>query len=227
MPGVTFDSYSPLVFQPRGIGIGGFKKFDDGTYYGCCACIGSAGVSLFLLASVYKTLNGFVFDYFHCGEIGSATPNGQKITFETSGEGAIDGKCEITLSFHESEKFTLSLRVPKWSVYPKIAVNGEEMSVKCGYNEIERVWKNGDKITIETKTELKAVTLNGKTAFTFGAFTLARDEGKESGDIKETFTPVTENGKLLYEMQKPNKGECVRLLLKTKEGNVLLTDYAS
>ncbi|MBR5539531.1 MAG: glycoside hydrolase family 127 protein, partial [Clostridia bacterium] len=40
---LPFDSYSPLTAGTRGNGIGGYKRTRDGHYYGCCACIGSAG----------------------------------------------------------------------------------------------------------------------------------------------------------------------------------------
>ena len=49
MPPLPFDSYSPLVRNCRGRGVGGLKYFDDGTFYGCCAAIGAAGIGLWPL----------------------------------------------------------------------------------------------------------------------------------------------------------------------------------
>jgi hypothetical protein len=43
---LPFDSYTPLTAGTRGNGIGGLKVLDDGHYYGCCACIGSAGIGI-------------------------------------------------------------------------------------------------------------------------------------------------------------------------------------
>jgi len=43
---LPFDSYSPLTAGTRGNGIGGLKVMSDLHYYGCCACIGSAGIGL-------------------------------------------------------------------------------------------------------------------------------------------------------------------------------------
>ncbi len=40
---LPFDSYSPLTAGTRGNGVGGLKPMSDNHYYGCCACIGSAG----------------------------------------------------------------------------------------------------------------------------------------------------------------------------------------
>jgi hypothetical protein len=55
---------------------------------------------------------------------------------------------------------------------------------------------------------------------------LARDEQKEAGDIKASFTPLMVDGKLQAEKLQPLHGETLRFHLKTKEGDVLLTDYA-
>ena len=50
--GLPFDSYSPLRDGRRGVGIGGLKRFSFGGFYGCCACIASAGVALLPLTAV-------------------------------------------------------------------------------------------------------------------------------------------------------------------------------
>lgn len=227
LSGVAFDSYSPLVFGSRGIGIGGYKKFGDGSYYGCCACIGAAGIGLYPLASVYQSADGFAFNYYHTGTAEGITPNGQTIKFDISGEAAICGKCEITVHIPRAEKFTVSLRIPRWSENFKVTVNGERTSAAHGYNTVSGEWREGDKITVEMPAKLCAVTLGKKTAYTFGAVTLARDEYKEGGDISAPFAPVCENGGLVYERLLPEAGEAVRIKLKTEEGFVLLTDYAS
>ena len=49
LPPLPFDSYSPLVQNRRGRGVGGLKYFDDGTFYGCCAAIGAAGLAVWPL----------------------------------------------------------------------------------------------------------------------------------------------------------------------------------
>ena len=46
---LPFDSYSPLYMSRRGLDVGGLKFFDDGTFYGCCACIGAAGLAVYPL----------------------------------------------------------------------------------------------------------------------------------------------------------------------------------
>ena len=136
IPGLPFDSYSPLFYGRRGLGVGGLKYFSDGAFYGCCAAIGAAGLALYpLIRSLMRMSDG---DY--------------------------------TLEEHR---------------------------------------------------------LGGKTAFTYGPYALARDEAKEDGDILAPVKPAYESGRPVYELMTPHSGESVRLLLKTKQGEVLLTDYAS
>lgn len=56
LPPLPFDSYSPLVQNRRGRGVGGLKYFDDGTFYGCCAAIGAAGLAVWpLIRSLRQT----------------------------------------------------------------------------------------------------------------------------------------------------------------------------
>lgn len=227
LDGVPFDSYSPLVFKERGIGIGGFKQFEEGGYYGCCACIGAAGTGLFPLMSVMRSDDGFVFNYYNEGEIEETTPNGQKVRFVVLGNYLATGNVKMQIFLENPEEFTLCLRIPEWSNAPTVTLCGDCVEAQAGYGMIEKEWQDGEEILLAFHPEIKRVDLNGKSAFVYGALALARDEQKESGDIKATFTPVVENGKLQAETCEIEKGEQVRFLLKTEEGAVLLTDYAS
>jgi len=58
---LPFDSYSPLTPGKRGQKVGGNQILHDKTYYGCCACIGSAGVGVFLKNAVTKSTLCMIF----------------------------------------------------------------------------------------------------------------------------------------------------------------------
>ena len=220
--GLPFDSYSPLVYQPRGIGIGGFKRFTEGGYYGCCACIGAAGTGLFPLVAVMKASDGYAFTYYNEGVVET-----EKATFYLSGNYLATGEVKIKISLPKPKTFNISLRIPEWSNAPSIDVCGEKKAVDMGYYSIKREWQDGDVIALKFNPELKKLDLNGKSAFVYGNIVLARDEQKEGEDIQAKFTPIFENNKLIVDKLAPEDGEMLRFLLKTKEGNVLLTDYAS
>ncbi len=227
VPGVPFDSYSPLTFKARGIGIGGYKKFSTGGYYGCCACIGAAGTALFPLISVMAQDNGFVINEYNNGTVTATTPTDNPVTFRISGYFADEGHATVTFALNTPETFTLRLRVPAWSHEPTVTVNGETQKVEVGYVDFTREWKNGDTVTVDCHPQVEMLKLNDKIAFTFGALALARDEQKEEGCIESPVTPVLHNGKLIVNQMDAETGETVRFTVKTEEGDLLLTDYAS
>ena len=221
--GLPFDSYSPLVNQKRGVGIGGYKKFSAGGYYGCCGCIGAAGIALLPLIAVEKTERGYVFNEYINGTVNAA----EGLYFSVKGDGVKDGCSEITVHTDNPCGFELTLRIPSWSRNAKIAINGETTNVNYGYNVIDRKWENGDKIVLSFNPELTEIRLNGKTAYMYGGLVLARDECKENATITDRFTPVIKDGGFVFEKEQLHEYESVRIVLKTHEGHVLLTDYAS
>lgn len=227
LDGVPFDSYSPLVNQPRGIGIGGYKKFKEGGYYGCCACIGAAGTGLFPLIGVMKKGGGVVFNSYHNGVVDYEMDSGSKVQFQIQGDYLGQGEVVIKILGVVAEQLSIDLRIPSWSNYPQVKVNGETYQANQGYCTIERKWKNGDEIQLSFYPELRKVDLNEKVAFIYGNIVLARDEQKEKKDINQAIS-VTMNGNIpMFQKVEPEQGEVLRFLVNTDEGEILLTDYAS
>ena len=220
LDGVPFDSYSPLVCQPRGIGIGGYKKFSDGGYYGCCACIGAAGTALYPLSSVLKSANGYAFNFYESGEVRLGEGNA------TIAYDAIKGEVAIKFSKMQKAPLFIRFRIPKWAEGPTCELNGENRSAESGeYLDIERVWQTGDEVKLSFHPALRSVKRNGKTSVYFGAYVLCRDEQKENEDIKK---PIKISRKEVdYVFDEPQEGEAIRLRVMTKRGDILFTDYAS
>ncbi len=227
LDGVPFDSYSPLVNQPRGIGIGGYKKFKEGGYYGCCACIGAAGTGLFPLIGVMKKGGGVVFNSYHNGVVDYEMDSGSKVQFQIQGDYLGQGEVVIKILGVVAEQFSIDLRIPSWSNYPQVKVNGETYQANQGYCTIERKWKNGDEIQLSFYPELRKVDLNEKIAFVYGNIVLARDEQKEKKDINQAFSVVMKGNVPMAQKVEPEQGEVLRFLVNTDEGEILLTDYAS
>lgn len=164
--------------------------------------------------------NTLYANFYLRGAAETKLDSGQKVKIICDTDYPASGKVTLTLQLNRPEKFAVAVRADD----AEINRRGE---YERGYYTIEKVWQDGEKITLDCKTELKEIHKNGKTAFTFGALTLARDEGKESGDITEEFTPARDDGKLVYKIMHPQKGEQLRILLACKEKEILLTDYAS
>ena len=80
---LPFDSYSPLTAGTRGNGIGGLKVMSDNHYYGCCACIGAAGLGLVPKMALLTTKQGFAINLFIDGHMQTVTPVGSALVFQT------------------------------------------------------------------------------------------------------------------------------------------------
>ena len=154
---LPFDSYSPLVADIRGKRIGGFMIMPDGHYYGCCACIGAAGIGLYGKMAVLTSKKGLAINLYNKGEVTTRTPTGNpiKLVFDTDYP---KGKTvKIRLESEIDEEFEIKLRNPAWSGNTFLSVCGEAVKADSGYVSITRAWKSGDVIEMEFDMRVRAV----------------------------------------------------------------------
>lgn len=154
---LPFDSYSPLTAGTRGNGIGGLKLMSDNHYYGCCACIGAAGIGLVPKMQLLSTENGFTMNMYINGSISTTAPDGGKVELLTETEYPRLGDIKITVSTDESREFALSLRIPAWSEQTSLKVCGKKVKITDGYTTINRVWNNGDTIELTLDMRTRAM----------------------------------------------------------------------
>ena len=219
-----FDSYSPLYNNRRGLATGGFKRFRTGGYYGCCACIGSAGTAVFPLIGTLKSESGIVINEAFEGVVTTLTPSGKKVTLNSTSDYPVGDKYSLALFLEEDEKFELLIRIPDWCDEATLTVGDEMRKVYPGYVSIDREWSDGDTVEVDLPHHLKSHYLNGKTAYTYGPIVLARDEMKEGKKTDSEFTPSEYNA---FKLLPSGDGETLRILLECEGEDVLLTDYAS
>lgn len=146
---LPFDSYSPLTSGYRGREIGGFKVMSDGHYYGCCACIGAAGLGLFSKMQLLETDGGFVLSLYEAGTIITRTPLKQPLRLVTTTDYPSSAHVAMTVDLPQEEHFRLTLRIPSWSGQTAAALNGTPLSIPSGALVLDRVWKNGDCIALD------------------------------------------------------------------------------
>ena len=221
---LIFDSYSPLYNNRRGLGTGGLKRFRDGDFYGCCACIGSAGTGIFPLIGVLKSDKGVVINEAFEGVVTTKTPLERPVTLNAVTDYPVGDKYALALFLEEDEEFEVLVRIPDWCDEATVRVGDEIKKAYPGYFSISRVWSDGDTVEIEFPHYLKSHHLNGKTAYTYGPLVLARDEIKEGGKIDTEFTPTEHSA---FKMLPAEEGEMLRIMLECEGDDVLLTDYAS
>ena len=148
--GFPFDSYSPLLFNTRLTGVGGKKIMADGTAYGCCACIGSAGTGIIPKYAVMLRRDGIAINLYCAGGFNAKTPCGKDVGYEIETKYPADGRVSVKICSEADEEYTVALRIPYWSACTTVKLNGEEISASAGsYCEITRLWAMGDEIALE------------------------------------------------------------------------------
>jgi len=154
---LPFDSYSPLTAGTRGNGIGGLKLMSDNHYYGCCACIGSAGFGLVPKMQLMTAKDGFALNLYINGTIETKTMSGNPVRIDLHTDYPKTGTVKIIVTPKSEERFTLRLRNPAWSRTTSVSVNGEEASVQMRYIVLNRLWKPGDSIKLSLDMRTQAV----------------------------------------------------------------------
>ncbi len=211
---LPFDSYSPLVNARRGQLIAGFNVMEDEQIYGCCACIGVAGIAMEELFAVMKTENGYVVNLY------------EDCTVETSD---CTLKMErnkrtfaVRISVESANEFALKLRVPTWTKEYQVFVDGIEVATeeKDGYISVD---VENSVVDITFNAGVKMLKYNGKIAFKKGPYVLARDQ-KLGEDIAAA---IALPEKLVVKTYENKIFDCdYAYKLQTEEGEISLCDYA-
>ncbi len=223
-----FDSYSPLVIDKRGSGVGGHKCVGEFSY-GCCAAIGAAGLALIPMCSMMKTKQGFVYNVY----IGGATEIGdenQKIKITTDVGRVDEGRIKIGISCENPVEFELKLRIPYYANDAKVIVNGESNKAESKtYYTVKKVFEN-DVIEIVYTPKLEMIEAlvpeHKRVAFKYGPYVLARDlrfcvdTGK-----KIHFNPENLNVEIIENDN--NKYQFKALITDGKRTVAEMIDYAS
>ena len=154
---LPFDSYSPLTAGLRGTKIGGLKVMSDMHYYGCCACIGAAGIGLVPKMQLISGNDGLTLNLFVKGEANGYTPLGAPFSLNIDTDYPKSGEITVTVSTESKEEISLYIRNPEWSKGTKITVNGEKARTGKGYTVITRTFASGDRINISLDMRTQAI----------------------------------------------------------------------
>jgi DUF1680 family protein len=223
-------SYSPLRRDKRSENTGGRKNVDEnGTVYGCCVAIAAAGFGVASFASVMETERGYAMNLYRNGRV-EFTGDGKRTVFDTTTEYPVNTETRIKIESDREEPFEVSLRVPEYA-------RSADITVKEGYSTV------GDGVicvTVKQSAEIvftpdcptrllrpgdicPDTDVNDVFCVTSGCLTMACDErlADVEGGICVDDAPVFMNADA--EALGANKA----VSLSTKDGNVLLVDYAS
>ena len=228
--GFPFDSYSPLLANKRGRGIGGFKVMQDGTAYGCCAAIGACGMGIVPKATCLQRRDGVALTMYHDSVIDTQIPDGSAVRLTVQGGYPVNGKITIGVSPAVPAEFTLALRIPSWSGDASLTVNGTAVQVQAGtFAEIKRIWSAGDQVELNLPMHTRMLTQNGYCAFVRGPLTLARD-ARIGEDIHQPLDPALDDQGYVVTRPSHNapfKTEFEETIVLKDGSGVTFVDYAS
>lgn len=165
---IPADSYCPLLSRKRGTPIGGLQFLPDGSYYGCCACIASAGVGMFAENIVTADKTGVTVNFFESGTY-NLQYDGIDVEIKIETAYPVDGKIKISVKTCEPVSFVLRVRVPAWT------------GRKEGYDVYEREWQN-EEIVVDYPMNLRTeipVEWGETTVYIPGPTTVRHDENND------------------------------------------------
>jgi len=234
---LTFDSYTPLRAGRRARQTGGQMRLHNGLFYGCCACIGSAGAGLVPRINLLYKNDAVAVNFYLPGNISAKTPAGNKLGISVGGSYPYEGNISLTLALDAPETFKLMLRIPEWSRETAVKVCGESVPVESGYLTVDRRWKGGDVIELSLDMNVYAVYPEAGApgedkyiAFRRGCIVLAADK-RMGAEPAERIAPLVVDGRAVVINERAAHDEVddarVCCELKTESGSVRLIDYAS
>ena len=218
-----FDSYSPLLNGYRDTETGGQRKLQDGSYYGCCACIGAVGVALAPLSAVMKNEKGYVINSYFNAEV-----KDEEFGFNISGDFPNNQSVKITITKAIKKMQTIALRVPSWAAEFSVRVDGIDAVNNNGVILLSKEWQENEQISIDFAFSITSVKDGDYTAFKYGPYVLARDNYKENASITELMSDVKlDLNEYKIKTLEPKQGETLRFELLDDKQRIILTDYAS
>ena len=234
--GLPFDSYAPLMPGPRGRGTGGLQHFikpGESGIYGCCACIGSAGVAIPLISAVLEGENGIYVNFYMNGR---SEANGVSLTVNTAYP--YSGKVDITVeNTCDSE---IKLRIPAFSKKSEVYINNVKQDAEIisgSYLSLKKNWSAGDSITLILDVRAQVISApegshpNSRYHFAVrkGPVVLARDSRLGGTAIDTPCEPLCDSDGYieLTPAEAPfNCNYCCKVPLKGG-GHITMVDFAS
>ena len=143
---MPFDSYSPLTPGTRGIAVGGNQVLFDGSYYGCCACIGSVGLGIYASHRLLRSENGITLSFFDDGQ-SEVNIKGKTVKIAVEGNYPKCGDLKISVESKEPLSFEFRIRIPSWSNNNVITSNMEHC-IDDGFAVFRGEWKGINDIFI-------------------------------------------------------------------------------
>ena len=178
--GLPFDSYTPSRAGTRGMYTGGKKNILGERFYGCCACIGSAGPAVYVKQAVMSDAVGFAVNFY------LNAPDDSAVKFVCVTDYPADGHIKLTVETESANPFAVCLRIPAWSSKTRVSVDGQDVNGAAAgeYLKLYRDWNGIHVIDMELDMRCRMVSAQAlpddpeaakHCALLYGPLVLAKD----------------------------------------------------
>lgn len=180
--GTQIAKYSPIE------GMHSAGEGQCGMHINCCNANGPRGFTLLPKIAVMVSANEIILNLFCSSDVKVKLAAAGIVSLSETTTYPVDNHIEITVSPEKESQFSVLLRVPAWCNKTVIKINGKPLEniPASSYLKIERIWKTGDKISVEFDMPGKVVYSKGFQAIQRGPVVLARDSRFKDGFVDET-----------------------------------------
>ena len=154
----------------------------------CCATNGPRGFGLLGRFAALRTPDGIAVNFYGPSEITAKLANGSVVSLRQTTRYPIGNRVKIRISTESRGSFSISLRIPYWSVNTAVYLNGVpvENVRSAEYLTLTRTWAHDDEIRISFDFSLHywmgEEHLAGRCSIYRGPLLLARDDYFDNGD---------------------------------------------
>lgn len=133
-----------------------FQSLQGSPELNCCSVNGPRGLGMFNEWALTSSDSGIVLNYYCPSRIRATLPSGRTCEIQQETDYPVGGDIKLRLELQEPESFEWKLRIPSWSAYTRVEVNGKEVeNVAPGsYLTLLRTWQFGDVITLHLDMSL-------------------------------------------------------------------------
>jgi len=181
MDGVRRASAHDIVFQARA----GTPELN------CCSVNSARGFGMISDWAVMQNNTGLLLNLYATGSVTTMLPTSTSLELTIQTDYPRDSRVTIIVTPAQAEAFTLSLRIPRWSLHTRAAVNGQTVEgiTPGSYLALARTWIPGDVITLDLDLSLHywigAQECAGKTSLYHGPILLTYDRRFNTMDPSE------------------------------------------
>ncbi len=222
-------------------------------WFGCACCPGNVTRFVASISNyVYATKGSDIYVNLYAQNTADITAGKNVVKLTQSTKMPWEGAVEIAVEPKKQGEFTILLRLPSWcgekpvstdlySFTDKVGrytlkINGKDFSANLekGYLVVKRVWKKGDKISLDFPMDIRKIKANDNVEDDRGKIALQRGpvvyciEGVDNGNSVFDKS-ILKNEKITYKYEPALLGGVVTLTGKalelTQDGNVKTVDF--